>query len=227
MKNRFVDRYISKPDKFLLPRVKEVHNKKVYRGKKSKKIYTKEELLEYAKEKGFKSVKELRAIERVSRKNPEPTYYNYLEVFGSWKKFLKEAYPEEQLTNLHQIEYERPPSNIEYIIKVMVTYNLYKYPEYLKAHRKRPDIVPSIRHIRNRFKRGYWRKAVMMAKASDLKYVLKLYLELKKELGRWPNRVECVKYKIDIPALESLYGSKESMEDLLEYGLKTCEQKKK
>ena len=211
-RNRFIEEYLKRPW-----RSKRHSNFNSYRGKyklSRRDDWTKEELIEYAKENDIKTTRQLLA----KREDGFPSLYYFIKVFGSWANFLLEAYN----FDCHKKK-RNPHDDPHYIVKVVVSFNLYTYRKYLKARRKRPDIIPSYGFVLKHFKR--WRTLKYIASRCGLKNQLKLYVDFRKKKGKWPNKTQCRKLRVDINTLIEFYGSKEGMEDLLDIYFKSIGEK--
>ena len=161
--------------------------------REKRRILSRDALLDYLRRNDIKAWRKLDAV----RKPGDPTVWDYRKEFVRWSEariaaFGKEAFP--------------PEITAAYLVKIIVQFGLWSYRTYQEGRRMRPDIVPSMWHVRREFK--YWSTCVYYANKSDSKRALEKYMRLKRRFGRLPTTAECHEHNVDIQKLLTLFGGK-------------------
>ncbi len=160
--------------------------------------FSKEELITFLL---VNNIRTIRKLTEVRRKDIDPNFCHYRAEFKKWSNALIAAFG---------LEYEKPPSNPEYIIKLMIQFDVFKIEKYLQLWKNYPKIFPSYRRMRKAF--GSFSLAVFAARQHSLIFMAEAFLNLKRRLGRMPKIEECKKDNVDITRLKRLFGSKKKME---------------
>ena len=157
-------------------------------------VRSREELLDYLKENGFRTSRKLEA----ERKEDDPNTFDYRKEFGSWLIAKDEAFGPDKAFKME--------ITAEYLVRVVSQYGLWTSRYYRNGHKIRPDLVPSYWFVEKEFKR--WSTLLYYAERYDSKRMLTLFLRLQRKLGHEPSALECEKCEIDKSRLETLFGGK-------------------
>lgn len=185
---------------FSLEQLGRWHSRRRRRGRyarKARPVFSKEKLVEYLRQKGFKTRDQLRA----GRGEGNPTDDDYRKAYGSWGDAVKEIWPKETLTK-------------EYVAKALIEFKLWSKSAYETARKRRPDVLPSMRFIRREF--GSWSVLKEIARAMSLRETLAAYMELKLRLGRRPSMDDCRMAGIIVEKAMKAYGGKRGLDRFVE-----------
>jgi hypothetical protein len=156
------------------------------------------ELLSYARQNKITS----RPVLLKVRKDGDPMPWDYIKVFGSWAKAMSAA---GQTTAL---QFDR-----KYLVSLVVEFGLWTKQKYEEAHKKRPDIVPSLFIARKTI--GSWAALKSFAMAFSVKESMRAYIELGERLGKIPTREECRYARVDLSAMLAVYGKKKELDQFV------------
>jgi hypothetical protein len=198
---------LSLQDTFNLPDSKRRTVKLVYkpRGRYRKEIrpkFTQDELVSFVRE---RNVRAIRQIEKV-RKQGDPTVSDFRRAFKKWRDVLCIAYGWNE-----PLDVVRDP---EYLAKVVIQLGITTVEGYIEAHRKRPDIVPSYRHLIQKW--GGFRRLKEITRRYSLALLLNDYLVLKRRLGRHPTLEECKFANVNLEKGLEFFGKKERIDEFLD-----------
>lgn len=178
---------------------------------KPDKEYTSDEMLLWASERGITSVRQFYKY----RNNDGPSYQKILKNFGSWGNF------KEKLISLKKDFYSNiignAPTDAEYLLSVVVQYDLWTSRSYEKARIKNPEIIPSFYWVKYHF--GRWKNLIILAEQVCIEHIISRYVLLREKLGRWATYTECKKEMIDLEPLYEIHGGKKNLDRFLEKSL--------
>ena len=103
--------------------------------------FTQEQIITYLKENDFRTSRRLMA----NRKIGEPTVYDVVKLFGSWRKAVIRAFGEKA------IRYNRHLVSAEYVVQCVVQFKLWTKVQWEAAHRAKPVAIPSFNQIRKHY----------------------------------------------------------------------------
>jgi hypothetical protein len=207
MKNRFVKEIIDLPPE---------KRRQVNLGKKKRKFskynfpnkdYSREEIIEYVKDRGIKSRKDYFD----NRDEGAPSIRKIYSEFGGWGEFRKEVWGDKRAEE--EKIYGKVPNDAEYIVNTIAQYELWSARKYEKARKEHPDIIPPSWYIKHHF--GRWSLAVYLAKRISVEDLVDRYLELRMEKGRFATYTECKKEGLDLEPLYKIHGGKKQLDKFL------------
>jgi len=158
---------------------------------------SKEQLVEYLREKGFTTRDGLRS----GRGEGDPTDDDYRCEYGSWTEAMKEIW-------------NRKPLDRKYVAKSIIEFGLWTREGYERSRERRPDVLPSMYAIRREF--GSWGVLKEIASVMSLKKTLQAYMELKRRIGKRPTREDCRIAGIEIGTAIKMYGGKDGLDRFVE-----------
>ena len=161
--------------------------------------FTREELLAYLRKNNFRSPLQIMK----GRKPGEPKTYEYLREFGTWKN-----------AKLNAFGVPPAPTDPVYIYKTVIEFNLWTQKAYLAARKKRPDIIPSIRIVYNRW--GKFSTLKKFAQRFSIRVLIESYWELKRKLGRHPESDECRAHGIHLEKAIEFFDGKRKLEKFVD-----------
>jgi len=178
------------------------------RGPYRKIRFTRDELIDYLVDNSISSVRQLARL----RKADDPKRYDYDIEFGKWSEAQKAAFGPPSILE------DKTPSSAEYLVKLLVQYDVWTVNKYLEWCRKRPDVFPSFYYVKKHW--GRFSNLTYIARRFSYKQRLESYLCIKRRLGHWPTVVECLAEGLDVSAvIKELFGSRKEMIILFEkYG---------
>lgn len=144
---------------------------------------------------------------RKYRQPTDPTLYDYVKQWGSWKEAQIAAYGAPLLFTAPT----RPSA--DYLLRCVLSFNLWTRDAYCRARRENPEVIPSV----------YWCKRLFGGRFDNLKWAAEKvsvtrcwekYLSLSRRLGRQPTADDCRQYGLDMTPLKTPL-SKEFLPDLL------------
>lgn len=170
------------------------------------KSFTKEEIVDYLRKNDFRS----RDLLEERRKEGDPSAWDCQKVFGSWEKAKEAAFvsPEERVLGPLEIDEE-------YLVNTIIQKSLWTFEEFLEAHRKEPDLVPSTYYIRKYW--GTFTNLVGYARARSIEQTMTSYYKLRNRLGRRPTLDDCKDAGIDIKVAVKLFGGKIELDKFFDY----------
>jgi len=159
---------------------------------------------------------------RKSARLYNPSMRQIRRVFGTFSKLMTEVFgksynPNAALANL-------PPCNAEYMIDIIVSFNVERLSDYSELFKKFPEVFPSWRRVLKVF--GGFRQLKYLSRMSSARTMLLAYMKMKKKLHRWPTRGECTKDKIDLSMFVKIHGSKGNFDAFMD-GLEEKNEKRK
>lgn len=184
-------------------RLKLKKNKRRRKRRKDIKNYTEEELLFFLLDNGIKSSRQLEAIRS---QIDDPTVYDYRKRFGSWQNALNQAYGDTQDIIANEI-------TAEYLVRVVVEYNLWTYRNYLEGHKRNENVVPSYHYVIKLF--GNWSNLTETAKKYSMNENLKQYVTLWNKLNKKPTLLELSQDKVDIEKLLNYFSTKKELDEFV------------
>jgi hypothetical protein len=158
---------------------------------------TRDELVAYLKEKGFRTVHSL----DVGRVEGDPTRDDYIKEFGSWAEARDTAFGKADKLEV----------DFQYTLKAFVEFGLWNRSAYLEARKKRPDILPSLHQINRRW--GRFGNLVACARRLSASESIISYLKLRRKSGVVPTIDECRAAGLDISKLMGIFGGKRELDD--------------
>lgn len=138
----------------------------------------------------------------------DPSAYMILKMFGTWSKFVKEAFNVDPPTKARLTE-----ETCTYIQKAIVYFKIETLNQYKEMTKRRPDLIPSLYLLKRAFKT--WLNAYKSAQLSDANGTFIAYVKLREQLGRPPTLGECHKHKIDLSSFLEVHGSKEVFDEFV------------
>ena len=175
--------------------------------------FDRKSIIEFGIKHKIKTQKQLREMDSLT----SPNYRDILKHFETWKNFIDEINPEKM--------FMRGIDNIaEYIIKVMISRNLWTTRDWNKASRG-DDTIPSIETLKKEF--VYFTEAVRVARNYSIDICFKSYLEIVDRVGRIPKQSDIDEHGINISVLIDRFGSKEKLDERVVKILKIDEDKKR
>ncbi|RLI43831.1 hypothetical protein DRO61_12865 [Candidatus Bathyarchaeota archaeon] len=180
-------------------------NEKRFYGKRN---FSKEEITTYLTLNELDSSRKLVDF----RKDNEPTVYDCVKAFGSWKETKREVFGS-GLGDMDDMLNGEPECDAEYLVKVIIENNLSTWREYLEARKKRPDIIPSSHQIRKNWKR--FSDLINFAEAYSIKHVAVSFLVLKRKLGRIPTKKDCEEAGINLERVMETFGGKREFDTFI------------
>jgi len=199
LKDKFLDEILNMPpDKRKFKNFSRIPKKGVTKSKR-----TNEELIQYLIDNDLTGAKQLQTF----RKPGDPCLATYQIRFGSWgeAKALAFGKPKEKPP--------APPNDAEYMMKLLLNFNIWTENSYRIARRNRPDIFPPITQLFKEW--GFFSNLVFAAKRKSLGHKMEEYLKLMRKLKRCPRDNELKKHKLDMRSVFKLYGSKQSFDSFL------------
>jgi len=167
-----------------------------------KKNYTQQELLQWARERGVSSQRQLLA----KRQDGDPNRNSFIRAFGSWSEFKRKLEGKKDDPSQPQ----PPEATAGYILKNIVDFDLWTVRLYMNARKKNPDTIPSMEKVKYHF--GVWSNACYYASLMSAEIHVERYRQFKREKGRYPTVPECRRDLIDIGLLTQIHGSKRSLD---------------
>ena len=168
---------------------------------------SRDELIQWACNKNIRTVTQLKKISQ----GDDPVVADYIKEFGKWSIFVSIAYciklPSKLLVG-------PPPTDAEYIVKTITTFDIQNQKQYNIARRKSPDVFPTLHAVRRQF--GSWKNAIFIANRYSAKRKLEQYQKLSIKYGKHPTRTECTREKLDITDLINHFGSKPKLDEFLD-----------
>lgn len=161
--------------------------------------FTREELISFLSINNIKTIPQLMEIRR---KNIDPSFCHYRVEFSKWSNALVAAFGMDI--------FNKPPSNAEYIIKLLIEFDVFRIEKYTQLCKKFPKIFPSYRKMIKVF--GTFALVKFAARQHSLISMAEEFLNLKRRLGRMPKLEECKKENIDVTRLKRMFGNKKKME---------------
>ena len=168
---------------------------------------SRQELIDYLREKNFRSKRQL----ETGREKSEPRTYDYQQEFGSWFTAVLEAFPE-SASRKPDLPTGIPITD-EYLSEAVVTFNLWTRRRYQEARNLRPDIIPSMYYVCNRW--GTFSVLIRIARATSLEPCMNAYLALMRRLGHTPSSEECRRHGVMLDAVVEHFGGKRQLDALL------------
>ena len=179
------------------------------RGRREKRpSRTPTELVRYLIEKEIRTTGQLR-----QRRQPgDPTVYDCLKAFGSWKECQIAAFG-------RPLPFTAPAKpSAEYLVNTVLQLDIWKRKDWCEARKKNPTLIPSISQVRRVF-HGRFSNLIVAAERMSLRKTLERYLVLARRLDRVPTTVECKRHDIDLGPLAAIYANKREFDDTLVHGL--------
>lgn len=161
--------------------------------------FSREELSAYLRENEIKSIRTLRK----TRDGSDPSEYDYVKEFGSWKAAKLYVWK----------EFEAPVDR-RYLVQSIIEFGLWTYRDYCSARRRRPDVFPSVHVIRKEF--GGWEILKELAQAFSLRETMAAYAELKTRLGKRPTVSDCHRAKLNLDKAMKMFGSKSKFDQFID-----------
>jgi len=177
-------------------------NEKRFYGKRS---FSKEELITYLTINRFDSSRKLMDL----RKDNEPTVYDCVKTFGSWKETKKAVFG----GGIDDLIDGEPECDAEYLVKAVIENNLWTWRRYLEARKKRPDIIPSSHQIKKNWKA--FSDLINFSKAYSIKHSAVKFLNLKNKLGRMPTKKDCEEAGINLERAIDKFGGKREFDKFI------------
>ena len=162
------------------------------RGKKhpKRKEFTPDELIDYLRVNGFKTVSAIRAGR--SSSDRDPTDWEYRKEFGSFKAAVKIAFPSE----IFSFDPENEEEVAKLILSAVVQYQIKTVVQYEKMCAENPKIIPNMYLVRKIFIR--WSNLMELRAMQDLAPIVERYKKLRKKKGRFPSIREAEAQKVYI-----------------------------
>lgn len=165
---------------------------------------TPDELIEFLKTNGIRSVRHLRK----TRKDGDPIPHDFVRAFGSWRVAMNAA----AIPDPFSVAGKRPDPNC--IIRAIVEMNLWRRDDYQAAHLRLPDAIPSV-HWAYALFAGSWRKARMAAERLCIRVSTERWMTLRRRLGHSPTLAEVDRHGIALDPLIRIYGSRKEAANFL------------
>ena len=175
--------------------------------RKQRPEFTRDELIDYLRSHDFRTAQSL----AVGREEKDPVVYDYRREFGTWQK-AKEAIFGKQPERAK-------PEDAEYLAKVVLEFEIHSRDQWIRAHHKRPEIVPSIYHVRKHWGTFTNLKAFVY-KVYSCQLVLREYIALRRRLRRWPTLEDCAAEGLILEKPLKLFDGKRKMDAYLKMVLK-------
>ena len=166
-----------------------------------KRSFSRERLLEFLKEKGYKTRDALRA----GRVKGEPNSFDYEKEFGSWQVAVNEAFG---------VRNETEEKRLRYMVKCVIKFDLWTWRSYQEARVEAPTVIPSMHEVKKLW--GSYANMRWTARMSSFKKSLEDYLKLWRRLGRKPDMADCEKHGLNMDRPINHFGSKSEMDSFLE-----------
>lgn len=134
----------------------------------------------------------------------DPTIYDFRKEFGSWRKAVKLAFREVD---------SRIEMDAEYLVKLVIQFDLWTYDKYISVHKAQPEIVPSYEYLRKRWES--YKSLVEFARRSALKSVVDRYFSLYRRLGKKPTMEQCRVDGVQLDEAIRLLGGRNNLNELI------------
>ncbi len=180
-------------------------NEKRFYGKRS---FSKEELVTYL------TLNELDTSRKLVdfRKDGEPTVYDCVKAFGSWKDAKEEVFGS-GIGDIDDLISGELECDAEYLVKTVIENDLWTWREYLAARKNMPDRIPSTNQIKKNWKR--FSDLINFAKAYSIKNIAVSFLILKRKLGRIPTKKDCESAGINLERVMDKFGGKREFDSFI------------
>jgi hypothetical protein len=166
------------------------------------------EIVAWARANGVRSKAKLWRLTASPGHRGDPSAYMVVKEFGSWARFVKEAFGVEP-----QVRAPWPSDMPRYIQQVIVSFRVETAAQYKEMARRRPDLFPPFCALRREFRR--WSDALRSARLSDAAGAFAEYVDLWRRLGRWPTLAECSLRGIDLSSFLAVHGGKEGWDEFV------------
>jgi hypothetical protein len=163
---------------------------------------TRDELVRFLRERNIKASRQVDLV----RVEGDPTLSDFRLAFPRWRDAVELAFGRQENVG--------PPTDPEYVGKIVTQFGLWHRKDYLAARKLRPDVIPSYQVIRRKF--GGYRRLVLLAKRCSTVVILNEYLVLKRRLGRVPTLKECYQANIRFDKAMEFFGSKRKIDAFLD-----------
>jgi hypothetical protein len=177
-------------------------NEKRFYGRRN---FSEEEIVTYLTINGLDTSRKLANF----RKDNEPTVYDCVKAFGSWKETKRAVFG----VGIDDIINEEPKCDAEYLVKAVIENNLWTWRSYLEARKKRPDIIPSTNQIKKNWKA--FSDLINFSKAYSIKHSAVSFLSLKREIGRTPTKKDCESAGINLERVIDKFGGKREFDKFI------------
>jgi hypothetical protein len=167
-----------------------------------KRQFTREEIITYLTKNKLDSTRKLIKF----RKDDEPNVYDCQKIFGSWSAAKEAAFGIDILNN-------EPECDAEYLVKLVVRYELWTWRKYTLARKAKPSVVPSINQVKNHW--NSFADLKRFSKAYSMKHMVAGFLSLKRKLGRMPNKKDCEDAGVNLERLLDKLGGKRELDQLI------------
>jgi hypothetical protein len=177
--------------------------KRVKRPRVERRIYNRDELIEYLKQNNFDSINKLRN----GRTEVEPELRDYIKEFGRWSKAKKIAFGSPMKIDefIHQ--------DAAYMVKVVIEFGLWKSKDWKEKSKSNRDVIPSFYRVKKEW--GSFSNMVGYAYQVHMKGILNDYISLWMELGKKPTLAHCDEEGINLEIPIEHFGSKNEMDSFL------------
>jgi hypothetical protein len=138
------------------------------------------------------------------RKPDEPTVYEFRKAFGSWRNASLQAFPRVA---------DGIQKDKEYLLKLVLQFDLWTYKDYILAHKSNPEVVPSYKYLRKKWES--YRSLVELAKRSSLQKIMERYMVLWRKMGKKPTLEQCKNDGVQIDEAIRLVGSRDKLDELI------------
>jgi hypothetical protein len=172
--------------------------RKIKRPKRSR-----EELVAFLREHDIRSS---RMLEK-RRGEGDPTLSDYRLAFPLWSEAVTLAFG-------RQDKPDPPPSDPEYMAKLLIQFDISSLSRYQEVRKMRPDIVPSYGQVKRKW--GGFKGLKLILRRYSLIEILNSYLALRRRLGRHPTPEECLERGIVLSKAKDVLGGKKKLEELLD-----------
>jgi hypothetical protein len=177
--------------------------RKRYNTEPKRRVFSREELIEYLRANNFRSVQQLIR----GRKPGEPREYDYRREFDKWQNAKTEAFGME-LSAVEDLGFDD-----ESIISSVIECNLWTIDAYLAKRKQMPDIFPSMRQVLKRW--GKYSVLKGVARQRSLKGTMDAYRKLWNRLGRTPSMGDVRSAGIELGKAISHFKSKKELDEFM------------
>lgn len=167
--------------------------------------FSRGQLVEYLRLKGFRSSRELVKNRGVQ----EPDVYDYRKEFGSWSNAIKEIFGDFKQPEV----ISAPIDSVNYYGDLVIKFDLWRQSDYLAARKRMPEVIPSFYHVKRKF--GRYSNLVEFSRRLSLVSALNRYMVLMRRLGHKPSMKECNDYNVDIEVAIKHYGGKKQLDNFI------------
>ncbi len=166
--------------------------------------FTRQQLIDFLV---VSKIKTIRGLAKSRVPEQDPNFHHYRREFKTWNEAVKAAFGKDAVV-------KKPQKTGQYIIDMMVRYQLYKCADYKKFKKQNPYLLPCYDSLIKEF--SHFKLAVKIARYHSLQDTANEYLKLQRKLGKKPTFEDCRANGIDLTRLLRFFKKKANFDDFID-----------